>query len=223
MNRRARVLPLLLTPVLLTACGAEKASEDPAAAVTTPAAATGQASPATGGTPGEVTSRAEAMGAAPELVYVTTVPGFTLAEQSVSTLGDDGFSAAYTDGSGAVIRLGVERGSITEETCRSRPVGYTSGGGRTTCERDAGTWYRTGGGEHEYAVPKDGHVLWLSAGTDSVPRAVLREAAVSAHRPDAAEATEILPSPRPDTTPVERGDLPPFGDGAPDNSVDVGG
>ncbi|WP_217247170.1 hypothetical protein [Streptomyces sp. AC602_WCS936] len=222
MNRRARVLPLLLTPLLLTACGTEKASGESGESEAPAAAASEQAPPATGGTPGELKSRAEAMGTAPELVYVTTVPGFTLAEQSVGVLGDDGFSAAYTDGSGAVVRLGVERGSITGESCRSGPVGYTSGGA-ATCERDAGTWYRTGGGEHEYAVPKDGHVLRLSAETDSVPRAVLREAAESAHRPDAAEAAETLPSPRPDTTPVERGDLPPFGDGAPDNSVDIGG
>ena len=54
-------------------------------------------------------------------------------------------------------------------------------------------------------------------------RAVLRAAARSVHRPDGAEAAATLPSPRPATTPVPRGDLPPNGDGAPDNSVDIGG
>ncbi|MFE0416557.1 hypothetical protein [Streptomyces tendae] len=55
-------------------------------------------------------------------------------------------------------------------------------------------------------------------------RDVLRAAALAAHRPDAAETDALLPSVEPaPATPVERGDLPPFGDGAPDNHVDVGG
>ncbi|MFF9454133.1 hypothetical protein [Streptomyces flaveolus] len=216
MNRRARVLPLLLLPpLLLTACGTQRPADDPAAA----AASTEAASAGTE----ELENRAQALGIAPELVYVTRTPGLTLAQQSVGVLGDDGFSATYLTGSGALVRLSVERGTMTEDTCPNRPVGDSTGG-RAACERDAEAWYRAGGGQHEYALPEDGHVVRLSAEADAVPREVLREAAEAVHRPDAAEAAATLPSPRPAAgTPVERGDLPPVGDGAPDNSVDVGG
>ncbi|MER7052831.1 MULTISPECIES: hypothetical protein [unclassified Streptomyces] len=229
MTRPTRVLPvLLLAPLLLTACGSEKAGADPATG--SPAGTAQAAGPTSSSSAstteaagqGELDARAQAMGIAPELVYVTESPGFTLAQQSVGALGDDGFSAAYTAVSGAVVNIMVERGSMTEETCRSQPVGLTSGE-RTTCDPDAGTFYRTGGGRHEYALPKNGHVVKVSADTDDVSREILRGAAASVHRPDAAEAAVTLPSPKPVTTPVERGDLPPFGDGAPDNSVDVGG
>jgi hypothetical protein len=216
MNRRARLLPLLLLPpLLLTACGTQRAADGPVAA-----AASAEAAPDAD----EVTeNRARALGIAPELVYVTGTPGLTLAQQSVGVLGDDGFSATYLTGSGALVRLSVERGSMTGDTCPGRPVGDSTGG-RATCARDTDAWYRTGGGQHEYALPKNGHVVRLSADADAVPRGVLREAAASVHRPDAAEAAATLPSPWPAAgTPVERGDLPPVGDGAPDNSVDVGG
>ncbi|MYR42185.1 hypothetical protein [Streptomyces sp. SID5910] len=223
MMRRAHVLPLLLLPpLLLTACGTEGPAGDPVAA-----AASAEASAAAEKdivTPNELENRAEALGIAPELVYVTRTPDLTLAQQSVGVVGDDGFSASYVvDASGAAVRLAVDRGSMTEDTCRELPVGDMSGE-RTGCEPDAGMLYRTGGGRHEYALPKNGFVIRLTADADAVPRAVLREAADSVHRPDAAEAAATLPSPRPAATaPVERGDLPPVGDGAPDNSVGLGG
>ncbi|MFD8426977.1 hypothetical protein ACFV1R_05155 [Streptomyces coelicoflavus] len=210
MIRHARVLPvLLLAPLLLTACGSEKADAG------APSGAPGDA---------ELTVRAQAMGVAPELVYVTEAPGFTLAQQSVGVLGDDGFSATWVDGdTNALLRLAVDRGSITAGTCTEQPVGDMSGE-HTTCERDGDAWYRTGAGRHEYALPEEGHVVRVSAERDAVPRDVLRAAALAAHRPDAAETDRLLPSAESaPATPVERGDLPPFGDGAPDNHVDVGG
>ncbi|MFD8201073.1 hypothetical protein [Streptomyces sp. NPDC059701] len=223
MTRSARLLPLLLlSTALLAACGTEGPDGDPVAAAASAAAASARAEDAPL-VPGELEERAGALGIAPELVYVTRAPGLTLAQQSVGVLGDDGFSAVYLTGTGAQVRLSVERGSMTGETCPGRPVGDGTAG-RATCERDAEAWYRTGGGQHEYALPKNGHVVRLSAGSDAVTRDALREAAVSVHRPDAAEAAATLPSPRPAAgTPVERGDLPPVGDGAPDNSVDMGG
>ncbi|MET9773635.1 hypothetical protein ABZ023_05110 [Streptomyces sp. NPDC006367] len=222
MIRHVRALPLLLlTPLLLTACGTEKHTDGPMATASAESASAAAEEPVL--TPGELENRAEALGIAPELVYVTRVTGLTLARQSVGVLGDDGFSAVYLTGSGAQVRLSVERGSMTEDTCPDLPAGDGTGG-RATCERDAEAWYRTGGGQHEYALPKNGHVVRLSAEAGAVPRDVLREAAVSVHRPDAAEAAATLPSPRPAATaPVERGDLPPEGDGAPDNSVGIGG
>ncbi|MFE0803395.1 hypothetical protein [Streptomyces sp. NPDC058812] len=217
MIRPTRVLPvLLLAPLLLTACGSEKADADPAAGTSASAAeAAGQ---------GELDARAQALGIASELVYVTEAPGFTLAQPSVGVLGDDGFTATWVAGeSGAQLRLAVDRGSITAATCPDQPVGDMSDE-RTTCERDGDVWYRTGAGRHEYAVPEAGHVVRVSGETDAVPRDVLREAALAAHRPDASEAAGLLPSAEPaPSAPVERGDLPSFGDGAPDNSVDVGG
>ncbi|NEB12393.1 hypothetical protein G3I32_26760 [Streptomyces coelicoflavus] len=219
MIRHARVLPvLLLAPLLLTACGSEKADAG------APSGSTSAATPAAAPDEGELTARAQAMGVAPELVYVTEAPGFTLAQQSVGVLGDDGFSATWVDGgTNALLRLAVDRGSITAATCPGRPVGDMSGE-HTTCERDGDAWYRTGAGRHEYALPEEGHVVRVSAEQDAVPRDVLRAAALAAHRPDAAETDRLLPSAEAaPPTPVERGDLPPFGDGAPDNHVDEGG
>ncbi|MFH8439971.1 hypothetical protein ACH4D3_01895 [Streptomyces sp. NPDC018026] len=219
MIRHARVLPVLvLAPLLLTACGTEKAGDPRPSGP--PSAAAPAAAPGTG----ELTSRAQAMGVAPELVYVTEAPGFTLAQQSVGVLGDDGFSATWVDrDTNALLRLAVDRGTISAGTCPEQPVGDMSGE-HTTCERDGEAWYRTGAGRHEYAVPEEGHVVRVSAEQDAVPRDALRAAALAAHRPYAAETDRLLPSTEPaPATPVERGDLPPFGDGAPDNHVDVGG
>ncbi|MCZ4638870.1 hypothetical protein O3S69_33015, partial [Streptomyces rubrogriseus] len=101
MIRHARVLPVLvLAPLLLTACGSEKAGDaGPSGPASAPAAAPGT---------GELASRAQAMGVAPELVYVTEAPGFTLARQSVGVLGDEGFSATWVDGgTNALLRLAV--------------------------------------------------------------------------------------------------------------------
>ncbi|MGW5563529.1 hypothetical protein ACWEWD_08925 [Streptomyces tendae] len=225
MIRHARVLPVLvLAPLLLTACGSEKAG-DPGPSVSASASAPASAAgPAADPGTGELASRAQAMGVAPELVYVTEAPGFTLAQQSVGVLGDDGFSATWVDGeTNTLLRLAVDRGTVTADTCPEQPVGDMSGE-HTTCERDGSAWYRTGAGRHEYALPEEGHVVRVSAETDAVPRDVLRAAALAAHRPDAAETDALLPSVEPaPATPVERGDLPPYGDGAPDNHVDVGG
>ncbi|MEV5886091.1 hypothetical protein AB0L74_25820 [Streptomyces sp. NPDC052020] len=244
MRRPTRLSPSLLVPaalVLLAACGTEKPGAGPAAGspdgsagsagsarVTGPAASTAATGPAasTAATGrGGLDARARALGVAPELVHVTEAPGYALARQSVGVLGDDGFSATYVAReTGARLRLSVERGSIDARTCPERPVGDLPGE-RTECVRDGGLWYRTGAGRHEYARPGDGHVVRVSGEADAVPRDVLRAAARAAHRPGAAEAAALLPpvSPAATAPPVERGDLPPFGDGAPRNDVGAGG
>jgi hypothetical protein len=56
-----------------------------------------------------------------------------------------------------------------------------------------------------------------------VDRDTLRAAAKAAHLADDQELDEILPHQQASASPVERGDLPAEGDGAPDNEVDVGG
>ncbi|MFF8726102.1 membrane lipoprotein [Streptomyces sp. NPDC015171] len=183
MIRTARAaLPLLaLLPALLTACGTGKAGSgdgrDPA-----PAAVSRS----------EADARLRASGIAPELVYLTEAPGFTLAEQSVGVNGDDGFSVAYWAKDGAVLHLYAERGSAAD--C---PEGYV-------CR-----------------APAKGRVVRISG--EKVAPGVLRRAADAVHRPAPEELAAILPPARTATAPVERGDLPAYGDGAPDNSVGEGG
>ncbi|MFF4659590.1 hypothetical protein [Streptomyces sp. NPDC001381] len=202
MIRALRALPALsLLPLLLTACGDER--------------------PGAAADPTELADRAQALGIAPDLVYTTDVEGYTLAQQSVGVHGDDGFSAAYfSRKSGKFFQLSVERGTLTAADCSGQPVAGTDGAS-TACERDGETWYRTTDGSSEYAVPKKDLVIRISG--DGVPRDDLREAAENAHRPTAAELDTLLPSAPAGGEPVERGDLPPEGDGAPDNDVGVGG
>jgi hypothetical protein len=203
MRRSARVpLLLLLAPALLTACGSERR---------------GAADPA------ELASRAGALGIAPEHVYAIEAPsGFTLAQQSVGVHGGDGFSATYVSRESGTdqIVLTVDRGTMTAQTCPTQPS--ASSGQPATCERDGDAWYRLSGSHREYAVPKDGHVLRVATEGD-VSREVLRHTALGAHRPGAGELDALLPEAPEGAEPVERGDLPPAGDGAPDNSVGASG
>jgi hypothetical protein len=175
----------------------------------------------------ELEARARAAQVAIENVYVTEVPGYELAKQSVGVLGGDGFSATYVkQGAGAQIRLGVDRGSMDAASCPKIPVGVGSGGmgGAVDCVRDGESWYRTSGTEHEYATEVDGRLVRLNADTAAVDRDTLRKAAEAAHAASDAELDDVLPPAREDAgQPVERGDLPPAGDGAPNNEVDAGG
>ncbi|CAL9413665.1 hypothetical protein SUDANB178_01689 [Streptomyces sp. enrichment culture] len=192
MIRAARALPLLLVlPALLTACGTEKARSgpEPAASGSGRAAAGSSQEPASGAPrQAELDERLRALGIAPELVYVTEVPGFTVAQQSIGVNGDDGFSVAYWAKNGAVLHLYAERGSAAD--C---PQG------------------------HVCRAPAKGQVVRLYG--EKVAPDVLRRAADALHRPTPGELVPLLPSPRTATAPVQRGDLPPNGDGAPDNSV----
>ncbi|MEU9882810.1 hypothetical protein [Streptomyces phaeochromogenes] len=230
--RAVRVLPLLLLPLLLVSCGTEEAgagADTGSSADTdkgTAGADKGTGSSADAADPAELASRAGALGIAPELVYVTEAPGFAVAQQSVGVFGGDGFHAAYfSQKTHAQFELFVDRGTLTAENCPKTQVGQGSAES-VACERDGDAWYRKAGGRHEYALPRDGHVIRLVGTTDGPTRAVLREAAEAAHHPDAAELTALLP-PAPDggtaTEPVERGDLPPVGDGAPNNEVGASG
>ncbi|MFG2129983.1 hypothetical protein ACGFNV_19555 [Streptomyces sp. NPDC048751] len=214
MVRAARALTLslpLLLPALLTGCGTQKADAG---------TGTADASPAD---PTELATRAKALGVAPEFVHVTRASGYTLAQQSVGVYGGDGFSATYwSRKAGTRLTLSVDRGTMTAENCPEQPVGDASSGS-TTCTRDGDAWYRSDGQQEEYAIPQKGHVVRLAG--EGVPRDVLSEAARNVHRPSAAELDTLLPDTggQQPTGPVERGDLPPVGDGAPDNNVDVGG
>ncbi|WP_328874574.1 hypothetical protein OHT76_33445 [Streptomyces sp. NBC_00287] len=188
IKQRGVLSALFLMSVLLTACGSEKSAADPA----------------------ELASRAEALGIAPEHVYVTEAPGFTLAQQSVGVIGGDGFSAVYVaKEGGAQLQLSVDRGTMTADTCAQ--------GATAPCEREGDAWYRG----QEYAIPKKGHVVRVSG--EGVPRDVLKEAALAVHRPSDAELDALLPAAPAGGGSVERGDLPPEGDGAPNNEANTTG
>ncbi|MEU3931158.1 hypothetical protein AB0E85_03745 [Streptomyces sp. NPDC029044] len=175
MMRPARaLLPLLLLPVLLTGCGADESG--------------GTAADST-----DLDAAASDWGVAPELVYVTEVSGYTVFQESVGEY-DNGFAAAYlSEKAGSKFGLFVGRGTMTAESCPEQPLGEGSEK-QVACERDGDAWYRKAGGSHEYAVPDDGVMIRLIADVDKVDRAVLREAAEAAHRPDDAELAALLPT-----------------------------
>ncbi|MFD9950754.1 hypothetical protein ACFWYW_37510 [Nonomuraea sp. NPDC059023] len=149
-----------------------------------------------------VIDQAARQGVAPELMYVVELPGFELAEQSVGAVGDDGFGAVYTSTDGRQVELRVDRPPY-------RCVG--------TCERDGDGWYTEHEGNQEYVAVRAGHYVRLVCQAGQVDRAVLKRAAEGA-RPAVGDGT---PSPPPG--PVERGDLPRNGDGAPIQRTGPGG
>ncbi|MFD5337253.1 hypothetical protein [Streptomyces hawaiiensis] len=175
MMRPARaLLPLLLLPVLLTGCDADKSG-------------------GTAADSADLDAAAGDWGVAPELVYVTKVSGYTVFQESVGEYNDE-FVAAYRSEKGATkFGLFVGHGTMTAESCPKQPLGEVSEK-QVTCEHDGDAWYRKAGDSHEYAVPDDGVVIRLIADVDKVDRAVLRKAAEAAHRPDDAELAALLPT-----------------------------
>ncbi|NEA61381.1 hypothetical protein [Streptomyces sp. SID12488] len=173
MIRPARAFfPLLLLPVLLTGCDADKNGGTAADSADLEAAARG-------------------WGVAPELVYVTKVSGYTVFQQSVGEYEDE-FAAVYRSEKGATtFGLFVSRGKLTAESCSKQPLGEVSDTA-VTCEHDGDAWYRKAGHSHEYAVPDGGVVIRLTADADKVDRAILRKAAEAVHRPDDTELAALL-------------------------------
>ncbi|KUJ70090.1 hypothetical protein ACZ90_06970 [Streptomyces albus subsp. albus] len=213
-----------MTPIRRT--GALRPPLLPAAALAALTALTGLTAcgtePSTGGGTdrGELQRRAEALQTRLDMVYVTEADGFALAEQSVGVYGDHGYQAAYVRAKGgAVIQLTVDEGRAG---CAA-PGFSQAGGGKPDCRADGGQWYRSTARTHEYVLGHDGHVVRLSADRAAVDRDTLREAARAAHQADDAELADTLPEARHGGTgpgPIERGDLPPNGDGAPVDPVD---
>lgn len=120
--------------------------------------------------------RARRQGAAADLIYVVELPGFTLAEQSVGVINDEGFGAVYTDGS-RTVELRIDRGTGDGFLMNADPPTAP-----VTCEPDKAGWYRSGGGCHEYMTVRRDHVIRLSARLGDVDRAVLKAAALGARR-----------------------------------------
>ncbi|MFF7363342.1 hypothetical protein [Streptomyces sp. NPDC008125] len=172
----------------------------------------------------ELEARATALQTRADHVYVTEVTGYTLATQSVGVLGDDGFGSSYTDRNGHVIQLGVERADYSPADCGEQEPADGSPD-YTVCEREGEGWYRATALGHAYARTEGDVSVTVSAELTAVDRATLREAAEAAHRADDAELDRILPSlgQAPGSQPIQRGDLPPEGDGAPNNGVGASG
>jgi hypothetical protein len=150
-----------------------------------------------------VLDQARRQGVAPDLMYVVELPGYELAEQSVGVVGEEGFGAFYTSPDGKRVEMRVEHGP------------YTCSG---TCDRDGNGWYTVKDGRQEYVAVRDGHHLRLISDFGQVDRRVLKEAAEGA-RPAVGDGG----TPAPPRSPVERGDLPENGDGAPINPTGPGG
>ncbi|MFD5428635.1 hypothetical protein [Streptomyces sp. NPDC127084] len=217
------MLPLVSLLFVLAACGAEQGDgigvQSPDASPARPDASGRSAAPDRPVPDRSVLeARARGLESAMELIYVIDVPGFQVAKQSLGPSGDDGFQSAYVAASGGGrIQLRIDRGTFPDAGCES--------GAQRTCRPDGDrTWYVTSGGRHEYVRVEDGHIVRLDADSALVDREALRAAAISAHRADDRELDALLPEePAESMVPVERGDLPPVGDGAPDNSANAGG
>ncbi|WP_228181549.1 hypothetical protein [Streptomyces anulatus] len=209
-------LALTLTLAAAAGCGTEVASDAEAARSASAAPAPDRA---------ELEARARAAQTVAEHVWVTEAPGYTLARQSVGVIGDDGFGSVYTTAEGGQIQLRVERRAHAGADCTKDPAPAGGQEPPVTCERDGEQWYRATESGHAYAQEQGDLVVTVSGAREEVDRAALRGAALAAHRADDHELDQVLP-PAGEASgrqPVERGDLPPVGDGAPNNDVGASG
>ncbi|MFJ2438129.1 hypothetical protein ACIOWM_33455 [Streptomyces anulatus] len=219
-TRQTRLRPVLtalaLTLAAATGCGTEVASDTAAARSASAAPAPDRA---------ELEARARAVQTVAEHVWVTEAPGYTLARQSVGVVGDDGFGSVYTTSGGGQIQLRVERLPHADADCTDGPAAGSAQDPVVTCERDGGQWYRATESGHAYAQEQGDLVVTVSGAREEVDRAALRAAARAAHRADDHELDQVLPpaGEAAGRQPVERGDLPPVGDGAPNNDVGASG
>lgn len=166
------------------------------------------------------------------LVYLVELPGYTLAEQSLGVVGEDGFGASYTNSAGNVAHLRVEHvvhvadDGRTGDGCGA-PLLDAAPGAPLSCARDDTGLYRSSGGRHEYVVVFGDHRLSLNAPSDDPDRAALTRALLDARSgagdpPSSPGVPPVLPG-NPSPAQPPRGDLPPIGDGAPADPPDAGG
>ncbi|WP_040910755.1 hypothetical protein [Wenjunlia vitaminophila] len=222
MRRLRRALPLLLLPLAVAACG--------------------EGTSATGADRSALEARLQAMGVASDMVYLTEIPGYTLVPQSVTVTGDHGFGSSYVrSAGGGVIQLSVDERRSDPADCTQHGTPQAAGQ-EMTCERDGESWYRTTSTTHEYVREDSGRVIRLSADRDGVPRDTLREAADNTRHAGTDELAEAMPEgpadeqsgpeqsgpeqsgpeqSGPEQSGPERGDLPPEGDGAPRDPVEL--
>ncbi|GGH41970.1 hypothetical protein [Microbacterium album] len=172
---------------------------------------------------GAIAERANAVGVAPELVYTTELDGYRLAPQSVGVVGAEGLSASwFNEATGAVLTIRSEHGELTAASCPETPL-WDALGGPVTCTEQEGVWHRTLDGTHEYVAVRDGASIRVT-GMNNAPQAELLAAAKAVRVPSEAELEGLFSdAPRHPAGPVERGDLPDHGDGAPIDPSGPGG
>ena len=168
-----------------------------------------------GGTPAPadadaIAARVQAVGIAPDLVYVTDLDGFDLATQSVGVMGTDGMSATYTRVDGAAMA------TVTLST--SRPGDPQPDPAPAPCadlpDADAPVL--------ACQVERGEALVRLDA--QGVDPATLRAAGEAVRVPGTAELDAVFADvPEELGPPVERGDLPGQGDGAPLDPTGEGG
>ncbi|SEG52210.1 hypothetical protein SAMN04489712_10614 [Thermomonospora echinospora] len=218
---RAAAAGLVFVPVLggLSGCGDEAAPE------TAPSGAPSAA---------EFDGRAERLGVAVEIIYVIDLKGYHRATGAMGVYGNDGFQDIYVSDKGDDVRLTVERRTLTAANCPALPIpAAQTPGGSVQCTPDGDGWRRTSGDRQEYAVVDGGHLVRVSGRVGATTFDLLRDAAKNAHPADPEQLDKMLPPSEPggppgetpsgQVTPPPRGDLPPHGDGAPDNHVGPGG
>jgi hypothetical protein len=169
-----------------------------------------------------IAARASVLGIAPDLVYMTEADGYDLAPQSVGPSGLDGMSATwFNQTTGAMLTIRTSRGEMTAASCPESPL-WDAPDAAVTCTDEDGVWHRSGVGVHEYVAVRDGALIGVG-GVGATPTE-LSAAARAVRVPSEAELERLF-SDAPDVsaTPVERGDLPDNGDGAPIDLVGPGG
>ncbi|WP_424533160.1 hypothetical protein ACOZ38_22505 [Sphaerisporangium viridialbum] len=116
-------------------------------------------------------------GVAPDMVYLVDLPGYELAEQSMSVYNEEGFQTYYFSAEGRQVWFGVDRGTFSDAICAAKPLHDAEPLiPPDSCEYDEAGWYRTSGRQHEYAAVDEGHVIRLSGLKADVDRASLKEA-----------------------------------------------
>ena len=172
--------------------------------------------------PGTIADYTSAVGIAPELVFTTELDGYELAAQSVGPGAADGMTATwFNGGTGAMVTIRSDFGDVTQESCEAMPM-MDAPDAAVACADEDGIWHRTGGGAHEYIAVREGAMIWVT-GIDASSDDLLT-AAENVRVPSDAELEQLF-SEAPDAPgqPVERGDLPENGDGAPVDPIGPGG
>ncbi len=173
-------------------------------------------------TPAEVTERVSHLGVDPALVVTTTIEGYDLAPQSVNETDAGGMTATWAKpGTDDIITVRTDPGQMDAAGCAAQQLW---GGGDAACVQDGTTWHRSAGGVDEYAVVQGGRTVLIVGGDGrGAPPEDLQEAAANLRAPTVAEVDRMFSElQRRDDRggPVERGDIPKDGDGAP---IDPGG
>ncbi|MCJ1706247.1 hypothetical protein [Microbacterium sp. VKM Ac-2923] len=185
-------------------------------------------STACGGTPTPADSASIAEKAAlldidPALVFTTQVEGYDLAPQSVGPANDDGLSATWVDEqTAAIITIRTSPGEPDAAGCATTPL-WDLPDTAVTCTEESGLWHREGGDAHEYFATRDGTTIWV-IGLNGTPADDVRAAAEAVRVPSESELEALFSdAPTEAREPVERGDLPENGDGAPIDPSGPGG